>query len=140
MMKSLVIKLSSVAVLMLYVLSFVGVTVHSCSCTGDVCVALAIHQHDEHCCHHSHDHHCESCSSDDDHDGCCQENVYKITLSGDGEDDNVYVASSPVFDVAVYDTPYMGEPLFRTARATFRVHAPPHKDTDILRHICIVRV
>lgn len=148
MAKSFLIKLSAALVAAVYVLSFVGINVHSCDCTGHVCVTLAVIQHDIHADEHCHDHgHNHACAHHLCHhnDGvgsgeCCHNKIFKITVSGDSEHNdhvNVNLPSVDIFYPSEQGS-FAAKPALNHQRLCFADSSPQSK--DILTRICIMRV
>lgn len=149
MMKSFVIKLSSALVLMLYVLSFVGISIHTCSCTGSVCVSIAFHQHHEHgaaghhhdsCCGHHHDG-CASCLDEQRHEAhhCCHNTVLRLSLAGEDNHAHDIQLQAPLSDVTFADIPYIVCYGAHHCSCHQLLNLPP-PDGDILQSICVMRV
>ncbi len=97
MNRSMLIRLSALAVLLLYVASAVGIDVHSCDCTGHVCAHIALYFDDIHDDHHD-CHHCgneeEFCHESHQHN-CCHNKVFRVAIAGDNEDGGLQHISAP---------------------------------------------
>lgn len=146
MMKSSLIKLSSALVMLLYLLTCVGIGVHVCSCTGNVCVAPAFHYHDEHGNIHMHRHHGHDCNACDDahrhekHD-CCHDEVFRLGFAGEESRDVCILTAPDSFAVSVIITPCSFACGKQAAVHAFAgCNAPPPHCGDILENICIMRV
>lgn len=143
MVKSLLIKITAVLMLAVYSLSYVGVNVHKCMCTGHVCVSLAMLSHHDYDHNHDHGHgHCcgsHHCGHHDD--DCCHNEIFKIVLSGDSDHADHINMQAPSVDV--HHTCYATSASQIAYGCILRPQgpcAPPHYQKDILRSICIIRV
>lgn len=143
MIKSFLIKPLSALVLAIYVLSFIGLNVHSCSCTGEVCVTLAAHGDHHHCTSHHHDCcHDKACHNETCHHdhGCCHDKLFKLIISGDSDHSDLHInMNAPM--VAYLPPAYPVESIFGADQESARIihHISPHPG-DILRSICVMRI
>lgn len=104
MKRPMLVSIAAVMTLLLYVVSFVGIDVHHCDCTGHVCAHIALYLDDIHDSHHD-CHQCcheEECSHESHHHGCCHNNVYRVVISGSSEDNGDLQISAPSLQLPVY--------------------------------------
>lgn len=146
MQKSLYIKLAAVAVVFVYILSSIGINVHSCHNSGNVNVSIVGSELLSHCCncgkHHCdcEEHHCEVNHELHHSIDCCTDTVLKIVITGlDGSDNDVKVpvsAELPSFICRNYSLESCSVPVFNFSqeRNVFR------QNEDILRDNCVLRV
>ena len=128
MKNSFLIKALAAVAILMYVASFIGINVHSCSCTGNVCVSLAMHQH------HEHD------GGDDHHHNCCHNQTFRLAISGDSDHSSASHIQAPAMDFTAIITPYAA-PLAMQHNNGGKVFMPqsPHP-RDIIKSVCILRV
>ncbi len=146
MQKSLYIKLAAIAVVFVYILSSVGINVHSCHNSGNVNVSIVGSELLSHCCNcgkHQCDceeHHCEVNHELHHSIDCCTDTVLKIVITGfDGSDNDVKVpvsAELPSFVCQYCGLESYSGPVsrFSSERTVF------WQDEDILRDNCVLRV
>lgn len=126
MKHTLHIKVLAAIAMVMYAVSFVGISVHSCSCTGNVCVSLAMHHHVEHDnCHH-------------DHHDCCHNQTYRISISGEDNNGQAHI-QAPSSEPVVLLTPYIAPMMFAHHAGNIFIPESPHP-RDIIHSICILRV
>lgn len=87
MKKDMLIKMTAAIVLLIYMLTSMGINVHSCKCSGAVSISIAAKLGEDHCCPHgiSHDKLCSNCGQstiDPGHEHCCSDQLFKISLTG----------------------------------------------------------
>ena len=127
MKDALHIKFIAVAVIFFYVLSSVGINVHSCRCDGTVSVSIA----GGHCC--AHEHACSHHSFD-----CCTDTVLKIVITGcDSPDFNIKVPASAALPSFICPGQEIFEEQF--------FHRVPERfvllsGKEVLRDNCVLRV
>lgn len=105
MKRSILIRLSALAVLLLYVAASVGIDVHNCDCTGHVCAHIALYFDNIHDNHHD-CHHCcgheEERGHDSNHHSCCHNKVYRVAIAGDNEDGGAQHLDAPSVQIPAY--------------------------------------
>lgn len=144
MKNSFLIKALAAVAILMYVASFIGINVHSCSCTGNVCVSLAMHQHHEHDGgddHHHHGHACQHCNSEEHQaHNCCHNQTFRLAISGDSDHSSASHIQAPAMDFTAIITPYTA-PLAMQHNNGGKVFMPqsPHP-RDIIKSVCILRV
>lgn len=151
MRKSLyIVKLAAAVVMLVYVLSSIGLNVHSCHNSGSIIVSIAGSEVLSHCCtcgeHHCDcaEHHCEGfCEVNHElHHSldCCTDTVLRIVITGcDGEDNNVKVPASavlPSFLCRNSGLESFSRPVFSSAQHSC-IFLP---EEDILKDNCVLRV
>lgn len=143
MKHTLHIKVLAAIAMVMYAVSFVGISVHSCSCTGNVCVSLAMHHHVEHgSCHNDHHDGCSGAHHDDhtDHDAhdCCHSQTYRISISGEDNNGQAHI-QAPSSEPVVLLTPYIAPMMFAHHAGNIFIPESPHP-RDIIHSVCILRV
>ena len=151
MRKSLyIVKLAAVAVMLVYVLSSIGLNVHSCHNSGSINVSIAGSEVLSHCCtcgkHHCdcEEHHCEGfCEVNHElHHSldCCTDTVLRIEITGcDGDDNDVKIpvsAVNPSFICRNTGLESFSRPVFRC----IHYDCTSLYGGDILRDTCVLRV
>ncbi|MCQ2186038.1 MAG: hypothetical protein MJY92_04865 [Bacteroidales bacterium] len=127
--------------MVLYLVSFIGISVHSCSCTGHVCVSLASHQHHEHqtehhCCHNHVHHHCSAEHSEKD---CCHNDIYRLAISGDSDHNGDSHVAAPQVEAITIFTPYLAPSATASHHSSIFARAPS-LPRDVIHEICVLRV
>ena len=139
MKRVLLLRFSALAVMLIYILSSVGINVHSCLCSGTVSVSIA----GSHVCEHEHNSDEEFCEVNHElHHSidCCSDRVFKIVITGCScSDDDTKVpvlAVIPSFICPNFGLQASPAQLPLAATGSHRL-LPPE---DILRDNCVLRV
>lgn len=136
-----IVRLSAVAVMLVYVLSTIGVNVHSCHNSGSFIVSIAGNEVCDHCCdcweHHCE---CEAHGGEESSLDCCSDTLLRIVIAGcDGSDNDVKVPLSAV--VPSFSIPSSTLESFSAPAANYaQCNSISLPGKDVLRENCVLRV